>query len=386
MLKKILVYIVGIGLLITMALAAQIYARSAKAGQEKKRKEAAETAAAEEQRATQVKICRIFLHPLTDTLVLPGSVEAYQDIDLAARMGGTIEWLGPKEGDRIKKGDKILEVDTESIQARVAQARTAHELAELKFRRISELYEKKVATVDQLDDARSSLKTTQAALDEAEITLKHGALYSPLDGILDRRHVDLGEHIAEGQTVAKIVDIDLVKIVVNVPEKDALWFKTGQEVTMRLTDSKDEIIKGVIEFVAMTAEPATRTFPVKIRVENQDHNLRPGMILRGSLIRRQLDKAIAIPYFTIMERKGQKIVFIADNGVARQRVVKTGIFQGGQMEILDGLSENDQLIVVGQRNLVDGEKIVIVADLTDLAKKFLEEGNDLATIPMELVK
>lgn len=109
------------------------------------------------------------------------------------------------------------------------------------------------------------------------------------------------------------------------------------------------------------------------------------MIVRATVQRRHHDEAIAAPFFTLVDRKGGKVVYVVEGGVARERAVKTGFYQGGQIEIAEGLKVDDQLVVVGQRNLIDGQEVNVVADLTELAKKFIAEGADPSSIPLEML-
>lgn len=382
--EKILVYTGALIAAAGLIIGAVVYANASQESIQKERKDAMAKASAEEQQKTPVKIVRVFTQPLTDTVVLPGTVEPYVDIDLASKRAGTIEWIGPKEGDRVKKGEKVLRIDVEAVEARVKELRTAYELAQLKYKRQQELYQKKVAPVDQLDDADATLKQTQAALEAMEVDLRNGTLTSPIDGIVDRLPVDVGEHIGEGKTAMKIVDIDRVKVVLNVPEKDILFFKPGETVEVRFSNGEAHTFKGVIEFVAVTSEGASRTFPVKVVVDNSSRLLRPGMIVRAVAQRRHVDHAIAVPFFTVVERKGKKVLFVVENGVARERTVETGFYAGGQIEITKGLNVGDQLVVIGQRNLVDGQEVAVAADLTDMAKKLIDEGVDLSTLPLDL--
>lgn len=366
-----------------MAAGARLYAISA---QETVQKEKAEgiKLAEEQKRLDQVKVWRVFPLPLTDTLKLPGTLEAYQDVDIAAKVSGTVQWLGPKEGDAVKQGEKLLQLDIETLKAEVERAQANVDLAQANFQRISSLFEKRVASKEEFDSNRTQLKTAQAALAQAEAHLADGTLLAPMEGIIDRKQVDQGEHVNSGQTVLKLVDIKRVKALVNVPEKDALFFKRGQSAKVHVQDGNQEkVLEGTIEWVALTAESSTRTYPLKIVVDNGDLALRPGMIVRVELIRRQLPEAIAVPFFSIIEQETSKSVFVVNNDVVQEKPIRYGVFQNGLVEILDGLKDGDALVVVGQRNLVHGEKVVVAQDLTDMARQYIKGGGDLSRLAME---
>jgi len=167
-----------------------------------------------------------------------------------------------------------------------------------------------------------------------------------------------------------------------------LYFTKGQAVKVTFEKTNGEKIEfpGTIEFVSLTAEQATRTYLVKVMVNNPEHTLRPGMIVRAHLVRRQLDAAIAVPFFTIIDREDGKGVFIIDGDIAKSRMIEYGAFQEGLVEVRKGLTLGEKLVLVGQRNLVDGAKVIVEADVTPLAKQWIQAGNDLSQLPADLLK
>jgi membrane fusion protein (multidrug efflux system) len=314
--------------------------------------------------ATQrVRVCveTVRAQPMVDPLILPASVEAWEDIDLSARLGGTVEWIGPKEGDRVSSGEVIMRLDTESLAARVAQARAQLDQARKSFERTQRLTRDRVLTAAELDDATAARDVADAVLEVARVELRNATLKSPIDGIIDRIHFDRGEHVKMGDAVAKIVQIDKVKVVVNVPEKDIRYFREGQDAGVFVGDIRlNEMIRAKIFYVSVNADPLSRTFRMDIEVDNADRRLRPGMIVRVGLIRKQVPDALAVPLFAIVDRGDEKVVFVEKNGRAEQRVIKYGIIDRNRVQITQGLQEGDRLICVGHRDLVDDEPVEVV--------------------------
>lgn len=352
-----------------------------------------------ETRLAKVKIVEILPIPFTDILVLPGTVRAYEDIDLAGKIEGIVEWIGPKEGNRVKKGQKLLQVDIKSIQTRVTEARARYDQALKDYKRTEKLYNENITSKGQLDSAKTNLDTSKAALDAVSVNLSDGTLYSPIGGILDRLNIDPGEYINPGQTVMKIVNIDKVYIELPVPEKDILYFKKGQNVDLEMstgqgaseeTNDIDEQGKygfsGTIDFVSMTADTAARTYMVKVVVDNPERTMRPGMIVRAHLVRRDLKEAIAVPFFTIIDREDGKAVFVVEDGIAYERPIQYGSFQKGLVEVRKGLELGEKLIIVGQRNLVEGQKVDVTGDITPLARQWIIEGKDLSQLSIDILR
>ena len=201
-------------------------------------------------------------------------------------MNGVIEWIGPKEGERVKKGAKLLQVDVKSVKTKVTENRARYEQALKDYERAQKLHSENIISKNQLDNAKTLLETSKASLDSASVDLGDGTLYSPISGILDRLDVDRGEYLNPGQTVMKIVDIDKVYVELPIPEKDILYFEKGQTVDLEISMPRLEKCKnpkevdgqkqcwfsGTIDFISMTADPGTRTYLIKVLVDNADGN------------------------------------------------------------------------------------------------------------------
>ena len=145
-------------------------------------------------------------------------------------------------------------------------------------------------------------------------------------------------------------------------------------------------LPGTIAFISMTADSATRTYLVKVLVNNGSGILRPGMIARAHLVRRDLEEAIAVPFFTLIDREQGKAVFVVEDGVARARQIQYGTFDKGLVEIRQGLTPGDRLVLVGQRGLVDGQPVEVIQDVTLLAKQWITEGKDISELPIDIIQ
>lgn len=387
--KDVSVYLGALAVVAVLFAGTQFYVKQAEKKNEAK-KQAVEAKAKEDAKLQlpKVKVVEIFPLPFTDYLVLPGTVKAYADIDVAAKTGGTVKWIGPQEGDPVKEGEKLLQVDVKSQSTRVTDARARYEQAQKDYERYKKLYTDNIISKGQFDSAETALKSAKASLDSAGISLDDGVITAPIAGVLDQLNTDKGENVNAGQTVLKIVDIDQVKIELPVPEKDVLYFKKGQEVTIDLekTNGEKTQFPGMIEFVSLTADAANKTYMVKVLVQNPDRLLRPGMIVRAELIRRKLEAAIAVPFFSIIDREEGKGVFVIEGDVVKSRLIEYGAYQAGLVEITKGLQLGEKLVLVGQRNLADGAQVIVEADVTPLAKQWVQAGKDLSQLPAELLE
>ncbi len=384
MMRKIWVYIGTIVILAGLFVAAGVYAERAQERQAVARKEGLATSAVADD-ASAVKIFDIFYQPMRDEKRLIARIEPIADVDVAVKIGGTIEWIGPQEGDLVKAGDPLLRLDRALLEAQVEKAKAAMDLAKLRADRLEQLGARQVTSVDSVDEAQAAYAVATAEYQAAQANLEYTTLQSPISGYVDRLPVDVGEHVDVGRTVMKIVDIEVVEIWCAVPEKDSHYFKKGDRARIVLEQGETHILEGTIDFVALTANERGLTFPLKIVVNNEKQILRPGMIAHVYLTRRQMDQAIGVPFFTILDREDGKSVFVVEDGKAVERRIEYGMYQGGIVEITKGLNVGDKLVVIGQRELVNGQRVRIEADLTDLARTYIGGDKDLSSLSLELL-
>jgi membrane fusion protein (multidrug efflux system) len=192
-----------------------------------------------------------------------------------------------------------------------------------------------------------------------QIEYERGFLKAPLTGTVNHLFVDEGEFVDKGKPFVDLVNVDKIKINVNVPELDVRYLKVGQKTMVRVDAFQDRDLLGVIDFVAYKADPATKTFHVKVIVDNPNHDIRPGMIARVAFLRRIIPDALAAPLFSIVDKGGERILFVEKDGIAHARPISIGVIEGDKIQITKGLEPGDHLIVVGQKEVEEGMKVQV---------------------------
>lgn len=320
---------------------------------------AAQPAQAQAERLTNVKVQ--ILEPVTiqDTVQLSGGVEPWEDVTLSAETAGKIEWLGVEEGDRVVEKQELVKIDTVAIRAKLDQAVARHRLAGQELERQQGMSKEGITSPQALDRAVADRAVAAADLRATRILLDKSEVYAELDGIVDTVFKERGEYIEVGKALVRIVQVDRVKVNVGLPERDTPLINKGDAVEVTLDAFPGRTFNGTLFRIATTAEPTTRTFIAEIQIDNPDGLLRPGMIARAKLVRRTFIDALVIPIFAVITLDDQRFVFVEEGGVARVRPVEIGVFQGASVQVVAGLEAGDRLIVVGQRDLLDGERIIV---------------------------
>lgn len=321
--------------------------------------------------------------PLPDAILLPASVEAYKSVTVSAEVAGKIEWLGVEEGRRVEVGTAIARIDTSTLQADVDKAASAYRLAQSNFKRGERLFSEKAVSEDEFDRRKSQLEVAEALYASARIRFEKGGIAAPAAGILNRRYIELGEYVNVGDPIADIVQIDRVKVVIDVPEKEITYVEVGElfailsdveidgdagapelpepfaSLVAKSLPEGRKLSIGAVTYRSVVAAPATRTYRVEVTLANPDLALLPGRIVRAVLLRRIIADAISVPLRAVVPREGRAIVFVENGGRAREVEVELGITDGRNIQVLSGLEAGDMLVIEGQRQLRDGQAVAV---------------------------
>jgi membrane fusion protein (multidrug efflux system) len=295
---------------------------------------------------------------MRDVVFLPGETEAYEDVTVAANAAGRVEWIGPREGQTVQKGTLLAKIDVSAHKAALEHAKAACNLANDLCERRRRLYANKIIAREELEQSETQLKLALTDLDQIKVRYDHGFPKSPIAGIVNHLYVDVGEYADIGKPIADIVNIDKIKINVRVPELDVRYVKKGQKTPIRIDAFAERSLIGTVDFVSFKADPATKTFLVRSVIDNPGHDIRPGMIGRVAFVRRMIPDAVAAPLFAIVDKGGERIVFVEKEGVAESRVISIGVIEGDRVEITSGLDIGDHLIVKGHTEVEDGMKVI----------------------------
>jgi membrane fusion protein (multidrug efflux system) len=310
-------------------------------------------------RVVQVSVVKVEPSTMKDILVLPGETEAWQDVRVGADLGGRVEWIGPKEGDLVREGDLIAKIDVSSLKAALDKAEAALKLAEDLYDRRVKLFERKIINQEELEKALTERTLAKAGHRQAQTEHARGFVKAPISGLVNHLFVDQGEFIDRGKPVVDIVNVDKIKVNVNVPELDVRFLKTSQKTMIRVDAFPEREMLGTIDFVAYRADSATKTFPVKVVLDNPDRDIRPGMIARVAFLRRIIPDALSAPLFALVDKGGERLLFLEKEGIVHGRTVSIGIIEGERVQITKGLEPGDRLIVTGQKEVEEGMKVEV---------------------------
>ncbi len=309
--------------------------------------------------AVAVTVRTVEPETLEDVFVLPGETEAYQDVRLAADLNGLVEWIGPEEGDEVQAGDLLAKIDVSALKAALESAEASFRLADRRYERRKGLFERGVTAREELDQSMTERAQALSFLRQSRVEYERGFIRSPINGLVNRLYVDEGEYVDRGNPVADVVNVVKIKITVSVPERDISFLKVGQEAFVTVDALPGRSLVGTVEFVSFKADAVTRTFPVRVVLFNQGRDIRPGMIVRVAFLRRVIPGALVVPLAAVVDKGGERLVFVEKNGAAEARTVEIGVIRRDRVQITGGLFPGDRLIVTGQNSVEDGIPVVV---------------------------
>ncbi|NNL78320.1 MAG: efflux RND transporter periplasmic adaptor subunit [Desulfobacterales bacterium] len=308
-----------------------------------------------------VPVSVVVVEPVSmrDVIFLPGETEAFEDVRLAANTSGRVDWIGPREGQTVNRGELIAKIDVSALKASMDRAEAAFKLAADLCQRRRRLYENKIIAKEEFDQSETQKILALTDLEQIKVNYGHGFPKSPITGIINHLYLDVGEYADIGKPLADIVNIDKIKINIQVPELDIRFVQKGQKTPVKIDAYPDRALIGSVNFVAFKADSATKTFLVRSVIDNPNHDIRPGMIGRVAFVRRIISDAVAAPLFALVDKGGERIIFVEKDGVAASRTISIGVIEGDRVQITSGLDVGDHLIVKGHTEVEDGMKVIV---------------------------
>jgi RND family efflux transporter MFP subunit len=316
-------------------------------------------------------------HTFIDEVKLPGIVEPWDDVWVAAQVAGCVVGVSVKEGDTVTEGAPLCRIDDRDYVAELDRANAARDaaksvlgLAELQFERMAKLRRDGTVGQAEYDASESRVRQEEAvvrqavtAVDRAKLALERTVVRAPMAGFVSKRPAVVGALLAPGARVARIVDTRKVRVNVGIPERDILAIGGLEKVDITFAAVPGRTFEGRRVFLGIEPEENSLTYRLQLAIDNDDGTLRPGMFAKARIVRGEPRQIVLVPLFAVIPRERDKVVFVEEDGVARRRVVETGALLGSKLEeasieITKGLSLGDKLIIVGHRQVEDGDKVV----------------------------
>jgi RND family efflux transporter MFP subunit len=326
-----------------------------------------------------VAVTSVQTAPPMHELVLPGSVEAYKQALIYARVSGYLKRWYADIGATVKAGQLLAEIDApeldqqlRSAQADVETAAASAQLATSTAQRWQQMYQAQSVSKQDLDDkigaaaaAKATLDASRAKVEQLRAQVAFERVVAPFDGVVTARKTDIGALIdagsASGAELFEVADTRRLRVYVHVPQTDAAAARPGLAAQVQFAEYPGRSFQAKLVSDADALDPATRTLLAQLEIDNRGHELLPGGYAEVHLQLQDRQPLLRVPASTLLFRgQGLMVASVGDDGVARLHTIVPGRDLGTEMEVLSGVRAGERLIVNPPDSLLSGTRVRVV--------------------------
>lgn len=320
--------------------------------------------------ATPVRIVAATSGPAAPSIRTNGLLANKDEIRLAFKVGGVIRRLGVSEGEHVRKGQRLAEIEQTEVNAQVEQARQAHEKAKRDAARGGRLYEDQVISLEQLQDLRTQAAMAEAVLNSAEFNSNYAAIVAPRDGTVLRRLAEERELVSAGTPVLVLGAQDKGFVVrTGLADREIMQVRIGDAARVRLDALPDATLNGKVTEVASAADAGSGMFRIEVSLDPTDLPLKSGLVAKLTVVPSSASAGsrVYVPIGAIVEGDGRTArLFVLDKDHARRRDVEVAFIEGENVALVRGVEAGEQVITDGAQYLEDGEQVAIAEPLADV--------------------
>jgi RND family efflux transporter MFP subunit len=311
-----------------------------------------------------------------ETIAVSGTVNTPNSpAEVSFLVSGKVIFVGPREGDYVKRGQKLASIDPTDYQltlaaakAQTVQADVAYKRAEDEHRRMKMLYDSKSLAPNDYLKFKAAFDSTAQQYEQAVASeklsrkrLTDGTLYAPTSGYIAKRLIEAGDTAAQGHPVFEIVQMDPLEVNVGVPETDVHLVRIGQKAAITVPALPGKSFEGTVRIVNVSADPNTRTYMTRITVANPEHLLRVGMVAEATIRGDKIVTMATLPGDAVIrDPQGATQVFIyyPDQKRVYAKRVEIGTVINKDVQVKSGLSGDELIVLAGQMKLRDGSVVL----------------------------
>ncbi|RLB27880.1 MAG: hypothetical protein DRG66_04670 [Deltaproteobacteria bacterium] len=336
---------------------------------------------------TTVKVVAVKRGDISVPLLATGTIFPEYESKIGPKISGTIEIVYVDEGDQVRKGQRLAQLDQKDLLIAVRQGQAAVKVAEAQLKeaevkvenlikerkRLANLLKKNVISQQKYDDIdtahsmaltrlevlRAQILSARENLAMAEQKLKDTVIVAPFSGLIVKRFINQGEFVSTmpPSPLFLIMNIDKVKAEISLPEVHLARINIGNPVEVTVDTYPGITFRGKISTINPMVNPVSRAFKVKVEIPNKDHRLKSGMFARVKIYHKIHKDALIVPFKSVMRREGDTVVFVIDDDTVRLRSVTAGINNEREIEVIDGLKEGEEVVIEGHYGMANKTKV-----------------------------
>ncbi len=287
-----------------------------------------------------------------------GTFSPYKQVVVMSEAAGKVTQLGFSNGDYVKKGATLLSVDNDLLKIQLKTANNNLQKAQSDYKRLANLLGDGGITQQQLDDAKLAIDNLDTQVESIEKQISMTEVKAPISGVISNKMIEQGSLVAPSMQICSITNIDRLKLQVYLTEEQVIDVKKGQKVSLRADILPDQIIEGKIVFIDVNAGMAKR-YLVEIEIVNSNQNLKAGMTGTAYFDGGANRELLAVPRESIVGNLQDAKIYVVEEEKAVLRSIQTGNIFGDWVQVRNGLSAGEKIVLSGQINLEDGMDITV---------------------------
>lgn len=294
----------------------------------------------------------------SDSVEALGTARANESVDITAKSANRIVSIRFTEGQQVRKGEILVELDGAEARADLAVAEAALGESRSQFNRSRELFATKALSQSQLEQIEATLRQNEARVAAAQARVDDMIVRAPFGGRVGLRNVSVGSYVSPATVITTLDDTNIIKLDFSVPETFLTLLEDGLEIEATSSAYAGEQFKGRVASIDSRVDPVSRSVIVRGNVDNRDGRLKPGMFMTVRLVRAE-DQTLALPEQALVPENDRQYVFVVRDDQAHKTEITTGRRRPGEVEVLKGLANGDIVVVEGTQKIADGTRVRI---------------------------
>jgi membrane fusion protein (multidrug efflux system) len=317
-------------------------------------------------RAIPVAVTAVAPRDIARSLVVTGPVEPVRTIGVNSLLAGTVLAVHAQEGDRVRQGQLLAELDARETRAQFERAQAVFANAQTVFQRNEQLHATKIITDAEFEQSRSAFEVAKSDAEVWRTRLAFTRISAPSPGVVTAKHVEAGTAVSPNQRVFDLADISLLVVRVQVSELDVVHVRSGAEVAVGFDAYPDARVAGRVRRVFPSADAESRLVPVEIALSGLPDGVaaRPGFLARVTFQLDRREGALVVPAAAVgVGEEGQFVYIVVGDSLERRRV-SLGLNAEGMVEVQQGLTVGERVVTSGHTNLRPGARVRATEDET----------------------
>lgn len=288
------------------------------------------------------------------------TLEAVEEASVVSKVRGIVQKILVEEGDKIKKDQIIAKIEDDQYRIEAERAKASMDRMYNDYQRKAELFDKDLISAEVYENSRFEYESQKSVYQLAELNYQHTNIKSPISGVVSERLIKIGNMIGIDQQAFQVTDFDPIQAIIYVPEHERSKIKVDQQAELKADALPNQLYFGKVERISPTIDPSTGTFKVTVYMDQGQDDLRPGMFGRVRIVYDTHENTQIISKVAVISDDETQSVFVIKDSLAFKKIIQTGYENGSNIEVLNGLEEDEMVVTTGQGSLQDSTKVNIV--------------------------